>query len=186
MANQDKVTKLLKRNKYYIKAKNKVCAYCNDRFGCCKGCTISFEDTDFDFDFKEENKVRALLNTNIFWVVISLDAYSSYIRIYVKDRTFEKHKRVCVLWSPQGCVLRHDIRPNVCRRATCSRIGETISRNVRNADKDNSMYNRKEYSYDELVTILKVMKDLNIDSKKRTLSKSEFEHLDWKSILSIL
>lgn len=187
MSKKTKTTKLLRRGKFYKKAKNEVCSLCNNGFGCCKThSSIYFQGSDFDMDFTDKDAVRALLGTNLFTVSITVRDYSEQnsVTIYLRKRSVERYRDVCVFWDTKGCVLKHDIRPSICRYQTCHNIGDTIEYNRSDVD-DAGRYKKKHFSYDEILTILEIMKELEL-TNKRTIPKRTFAKIDMKQVLRVL
>jgi len=176
---------ILRRNKYYIKAKNEVCALCNNGFGCCKtSSAIYFKQDDFNIDFTNRADVEALLSTNLFTVRIGIDDWvqGNRLIIYIKKKTVGNRKNVCVFWDEHGCRLIHDSRPSICRYQTCHTMGESVKRNLIDAKTERK---NEKITYEQMLTVLQTMHDIELDNNGY-MSKKDVKSIDWKHVLSIL
>lgn len=183
---------LLKRGKYYVKARNNECVSClNGNFGCCRN-PIDIEKLDFQIDFTSEEDIHSLLDTGVFCISVELrpecERYNeSYASIRIKQRDGDKFGGLCAFWSESGCRLPHATRPKLCRRYICGGIKDPIIRNK--STERTTAYKLKqryiwEFTKQEVRTMAKVL--LERKENNRYVSEAEYKHLDWDSILSVL
>jgi len=181
---------LLRRNKYYIKAKNEACAKCrNGKQGCCSS-NLYVDKDDFKIDFTNEKQVKVLIDLDIFVIHTAKTTGHSYVGISTGAMWIDQYTTTCIFWTKTGCRLAHDSRPHVCRTYVCSQIYKNVE--YFNKREKNRTYNIKGsskfvqmgWSEEEMQTVLNIINDEYYFPPKRTYK--EVNALDWRHILAVL
>lgn len=192
---------ILKRNKYYILSEKGRCKVCGrGRFGCCSSF-IYLDGSDLNAEFRSLKDVKRLLDTGLFYLeqygnYDNPDFYQIVLKLYYplepvqyvdyeydedddgEYETINYIRRVCILWTENGCRLPPDARPRVCRTYYCGKP-KHFNRSEKGKVSRDVYHTPKEYI---------VLDDayMRLHPFEKDMSYEEYLTLDWNKIMKVL